>query len=47
MEELLPKDWKRVKVGEYVISVKGKKPEIVFKSKNQKICNPLYKYKGF
>ena len=38
----LPKDWKIVKVGKYVISTKGKKPKIISKEKTDECHLPCY-----
>ncbi len=43
----LPKDWKWVKVGEYVISVKGKKPKHVSKEKTKECSIPYINIKAF
>ena len=43
----LPKDWKIVKVGEYVISVKGKKPKRVSDKKTKDCSIPYVNIKAF
>ncbi len=43
----LPKDWKWVKVGEYVISVKGKKPKRVSNTKTKECSIPYVNIKAF
>lgn len=43
----LPKDWKWVKLGEYVISVKGKKPKRVSLEKTQECSIPYINIKAF
>ncbi|MDQ2719443.1 MAG: restriction endonuclease subunit S [Bacteroidota bacterium] len=43
----LPKDWKWVKVGEYVISVKGKKPKRLSKEKTKECSIPYVNIKAF
>ena len=43
----LPKDWKWVKLGEYVISVKGKKPKRVSKIKTKECSIPYVNIKAF
>jgi type I restriction enzyme S subunit len=43
----LPKDWKWVKVGEYVISVKGKKPKRVSNIKTKECSIPYVNIKAF
>ena len=43
----LPKDWKWVKVGEYVISVKGKKPKRISKEKTKECSIPYVNIKAF
>ena len=43
----LPKDWKWVKVGEYVISVKGKKPKRISTEKTQECSIPYVNIKAF
>jgi type I restriction enzyme, S subunit len=49
MKELvqLPKDWKWVKVGEYVISVKGKKPKRISIEKTKECSIPYVNIKAF
>jgi len=44
---VLPKDWKWVKVGEYVISVKGKKPKSVSAIKTNDCSIPYVNIKAF
>lgn len=46
-ERKLPKDWKWVKVGEYVISVKGKKPRRVSNTKTKECSIPYVNIKAF
>jgi type I restriction enzyme, S subunit len=43
----IPKDWKYVKVGEYVISVKGKKPKKISNVKTKKCPIPYVNIKAF
>ena len=43
----LPKDWKIVKVGKYVISTKGKKPKIISKEKTDECHLPYVNIKAF
>lgn len=43
----LPKDWKWVKLGEFVISVKGKKPKRVSKEKTKECSIPYVNIKAF
>ena len=43
----LPKDWKIVKVGEYVNSVKGKKPKRISKEKTEDCSIPYVNIKAF
>ena len=43
----LPEDWKWVKVGQYVISVKGKKPKRVSKEKTKECSIPYVNIKAF
>ena len=43
----LPKDWKWVKVGEYVISVKGKKPKRISKEETKECSIPYVNIKAF
>ena len=43
----IPKDWKWVKVGEYVISVKGKKPKRVSITKTKECSIPYVNIKAF
>ncbi|WP_152269908.1 restriction endonuclease subunit S [Agriterribacter humi] len=43
----LPKGWKWVKVGEYVISVKGKKPKRISKEKTKECSIPYVNIKAF
>ena len=47
MNIVLPKDWKWVKVGEYVISVKGKKPKRVSNTKTKECSIPYVNIKAF
>jgi type I restriction enzyme S subunit len=47
MLEQLPKDWKWVKLGEYVISVKGKKPKRISKEKTSDCPIPYVNIKAF
>jgi type I restriction enzyme, S subunit len=48
MEKIeLPKDWKWVKLREYVISVKGKKPKRVSKEKTKECSIPYVNIKAF
>ncbi len=46
-EKKLPQDWKWVKLGEYVISVKGKKPKRVSKEKTIECSIPYVNIKAF
>lgn len=43
----LPKNWKTVKVGDYVISIKGKKPNLLAKEKTKKFFIPYINIKAF
>jgi type I restriction enzyme S subunit len=43
----IPKNWKRVKLGEYVISVKGKKPKRVSSVKTKEFSIPYVNIKAF
>jgi type I restriction enzyme, S subunit len=43
----IPKHWQIVKVGEYVISVKGKKPKRVSSIKTKEYCIPYVNIKAF
>jgi len=43
----LLKDWRWVKLGEYVISVKGKKPKRVSKEKTKECSIPYVNIKAF
>ena len=47
IQKLLPKDCKCVKLGEYVISVKGKKPKRVSKEKTKECSIPYVNIKAF
>jgi type I restriction enzyme S subunit len=47
MEKKLPKDWKIVKVGKYVISTKGKKPKRISKEKTNECHLPYVNIKAF
>lgn len=44
---ILPKDWKWVKLGEYVISVKGKKPKRISQTKTRDCSVPYVNIKAF
>ncbi|WP_255156484.1 restriction endonuclease subunit S [Ferruginibacter sp. HRS2-29] len=43
----IPKGWKRVKVGEYVVSVKGKKPKRISSIKTKEFSIPYVNIKAF
>ncbi len=43
----LPKDWKWVKLGKYVVSVKGKKPKRISKEKTKECSIPYVNIKAF
>lgn len=43
----LPKGWQKVRVGEYVISIKGKKPKRVSKEKTKECSIPYINIKAF
>jgi len=43
----LPKDWKWVKLGEYVVSVKGKKPKRISKEQTEECSIPYVNIKAF
>lgn len=47
MDSKLPKDWKIVKVGKYVISTKGKKPKRVSAEKTKDCFLPYVNIKAF
>jgi type I restriction enzyme, S subunit len=44
---VLPKEWKKVKLGEFVISVKGKKPKRISKEKSKDCSIPYVNIKAF